>query len=696
METIVQNITYVTIYYLANGTVHELHSLHKRKGNDNIDDSDGIGIREIDLFSGVPALFALIVAFLQFLPGPTQGYRKTLVRYLRWLRHQNEHEFGITLHACENRCHTKSFRVSQSSIEERAKVDVDEEDYPVCDGHQTLNADDLIKIIQNGSAEGVLSLARATKYVHMDELEKAVRLISYIPKSGRRIVAWQWIHVGVNYFFFAMFYGSIARLFSTLLYFAKLLALLAVGRRLDNRESEDPRLYRMSTLAQHKLACSQLPWVQFGTYSLLSELASKRITFRLKDRDEEIGRTGGTAHEIDTLGLGENIEGPVRERRLLTMMFTDHCSAAQCMSAIGIQSIRIALFSNYIGPIPLHLVCGLWGSLKITHGDGYMVFQHDKLANNFMALYGQLLRTTSIVHTANATSEIYGNSSRATSVAAPLWRRSLTRKPKPPRTIAPQAILYEERYHGLFSILNSPLGEAITSENEFVSVLNLSLVNLNRGPDGKSYFVNDCRICNVPISAEVYSKICRCQDRMIWIIDTVLNHYQSWDIHWGVCPWVLRLLYMVQREIPPTNDNKERHHTNQGRTAALCISGFQHKYHLWLGKVRRAIARRESGTATWAWLAEKLFTPEAVTPRALYVSNPEWCTCASHCDATCTLLANTFDLFIPEGYYLTIPYLLASETRPRTLLCTRDIRFVSEALEHHRLGDASSEVAMVD
>ncbi|KAJ1942397.1 hypothetical protein FBU59_003210, partial [Linderina macrospora] len=696
METVIHNITYVTINnYIVNGTALDTHPsiLVKRKGSQSDNNNGGIDINQIDLFSGVPALLALIVGFLQFLPDPTRGYRTTLLQYIRWLRRQTEQEFGITLRACEKNCHTTSFRVSQSSIEERAKADVDEEDPPICHGQQLLRIDDLVKIIQNGNADAFMCLARVTRYVHLKELEKAARVISYIPKSGRRIVAWQWIHVAVKYSFFVLFYGAVAQFFSRLFSRTKRTMQVLLRTNPDKQNPDIPDLYKMSILSQHKLVCNQLPWVQFGVYSLLSELADKRITFRLKDRDEEIGRTGGTAND-ESLDLKESTEDPIRERRLLTMLFTDHCSAAQCMAAIGIQAIRVALLRKYVGSMPLHLVCGLWGSLRITQGDGYMVFQHDKLANNFMALYGLLTKTTSIRHTATETSDIYGGISRSATVTGSSWKKSRARKPPAPRPVNHRAVYYEQRYRNLLRMLNSPLGEAVSSEFEFVSVLNLSLVNLNRGLDGKSRFEPNCEIFGVPMPQSTFDKICRSQDRMIWIIDTILNHYQTWTIHWSISSWTLRLLYIIQREIPHTTENKERHHTNQGRTAALCISGFQHKYHLWLGKVRRAIARRESGTATWSWLAEKLFTSEAVTPRALYVSNPEWCTCVSQCDGTCTLLANTFDLFIPEGYYLTIPYLLASETRTRTLLCTRDIKYVSEALEHHRLGDAASEIAM--
>ncbi|KAJ1935290.1 hypothetical protein EC988_008530, partial [Linderina pennispora] len=246
METVIHNITYVTINnYIVNGTASDTPTgaLYKRKGSQS-DSNSGIDINQIDLFSGVPALLALIVGFLQFLPDPTRGYRTILLKYIRWLRQQSEQEFGIALRACEKNCHTTSFRVSQSSIEERAKADVDEEDAPMCHSQQLLRIDDLVKIIQNGNAETFVCLARITRYVHMQELRKAVRIVSYIPKSGRRIVAWQWIHVAVKYLFFAMFYGAVAQFFARLFTLVRHWIQPYFGKHSDGSKPELPDIYR--------------------------------------------------------------------------------------------------------------------------------------------------------------------------------------------------------------------------------------------------------------------------------------------------------------------------------------------------------------------------------------------------------------------------------------------------------------------
>ncbi|KAI8324368.1 hypothetical protein GQ54DRAFT_309285 [Martensiomyces pterosporus] len=716
MESVVANITHITVvnnYYCttANGYtplpvgggnsfgVRDAASPNPTQdsssgggdGGGGGKDSKGVDIHQIDLFSGVPALFALIVGFLQFLPDPGRGQRASILRFLRWLKTEVDMAFGISLYTCETKCHTTTFRVSPVSIEERAKSDIGENDAPMCSGKELLRIDDIIKIIQNGSGQTLIELARAARYPRMAEFEKAVRVISFVPSSGRRIIAWQWIHVGVLYFFSVL----LGRFFSwvggwaSVLYHSIAPPPLHVTHRVGDtyvskEQSEVDKAFKMSVLAQNKLMHAQLPWVQFGLYALCADLVGKRLTFRLRDRDEDNG-WASTANSNEGAGTDETSDCPRRERRLLSTLYTDPCSVTQCMYAIGIQSIRIVMLAKHIGSAPLHAINGVWGSIRIIQGEGYTVFQHDRFVNNYLALFGPVSLNRSIQRTMTEASDIYGGR-QVPRILLPSSDNLSLHSP-----MSSTVAMYNIKYNTLMSLLSSPLGDTITAEHDYTGILNLSFVDLSRRLDGKSQSDGCGEVFDVQISMDVYDKLCTSQDRMMLKIEAVLNQYMSWDIHWGISPCTLRLLYLVQHEIPYTSSYQEKHNANKAKTAILSMTGYRNKYNLWQNKVNRAIAKREAGTCKWNWLADKLFTPEAVTPKAYYVDNPEWCLCTTQCNGICTLLANNFDLFIPEGYFLTIPYLLASEARERTLVCTRDVKHVAKAIQRRPIGDSFSE-----
>ncbi|KAJ1964018.1 hypothetical protein GGI12_001690 [Dipsacomyces acuminosporus] len=707
MESVVRNITYVTVvnnYYCndssATGSKPLGTSRLHRRGAKGPDDSNGsVSINQIDLFSGVPALLALIVGFLQFLPDPGRGQRSRILHFLRWLRSEVDTSFGIMLSTCESKCHTTTFRVSPTSIEERAKTDIGENDAPMCNGRAMLRTDDIVKIIQNGSGQTLIELARIARYPKMAEFEKAITILSLVPSSGRRIIAWQWIHVGVLYlftvvipWFFAWIYRWAIRLF-----YAAAPPPLHVTHRVGDvyiprKEPPSDSTYKITVLAQNKLAHAQLPWVQFGLYATCADLAGKRLTFRLRDRDEDNG-WASIRNSNEGAGMDETSDHPRRERRLLSSLYTDPCSVAQCMYAISIQSIRIAMLVNHVGSAPLHAINGVWGSLRVIQGEGYTVFEHDRFVNNYMALYGHVTVNRPILRTATEASDIYGGHV-VPRVLLPTSRKGSN--PQRSHHLSGRVLQYNTKYNALRRMLNSPLGDIVVAENEHTGILNLSFVDLSRRLDGTSHLDGSGEVFDVQISTDVYEKLCSSQDRMMLKIEAVLNQYMSWDIHWGVSPFTLRLLYLIQHEIPYTTNNQEKHLTNKAKTAILSTSGYRNKYNLWQNKLNRAITKREAGTSKWQWLAEKLFTPEAVTPKSYYVDNPEWCLCDSQCNATCTLLANNFDLFIPEGYFLTIPYFLASEARERTLLCTRDVKYVEKVIQRQPMGDSFSGINLPD
>ncbi|KAJ2157478.1 hypothetical protein GGF46_004484 [Coemansia sp. RSA 552] len=208
----VLNVVLVAMAVLCSGTGGQSPAPISKRDSDGSGGSGGheVQVNQIDLFSGTPALIAVIAAFIQILPLPVYVFKPSLARFLDWLQLSIEQDFGITLRTCHGQCLGCKYQSTPYRIKEWVSVSAGVKKPIDCTSPDTLSAAELAQIIQaNGNGDMFLRLARLTRYPQMHELTIGVRAIQYSPHAGHRFVAFQWLGLFLSYAYHLVFFNEL-------------------------------------------------------------------------------------------------------------------------------------------------------------------------------------------------------------------------------------------------------------------------------------------------------------------------------------------------------------------------------------------------------------------------------------------------------------------------------------------------------
>ncbi|KAJ1949497.1 hypothetical protein EC988_004748, partial [Linderina pennispora] len=333
-------------------------------GASSKDAKSGPDITQMDLLSGVPTVIAFIFTIAQATTTPLDMARPALDRFLRWLEDSIKQDFDVFLYSCTKECHTCRYELTKEALLKRLKKNTGVKGMPGCVGTDLVTVEDIMGIIQNGSGDTLLELAHIGGYTDMDGLRGAVRFNKYVPKRLQVIVLWQWIHVLTRLFIFDLLPAIGRYIWSTMRWFGRLIRSTerkSKGKKITPR-NDSPRVidYEMLTLAKHRIRVQHQPWVRFGTYYLLAELSKKPVSFRSWGKDDRTSSQRCTQHPA------------LFERRLVSLITTDECSAARMLYVVSLLSIRTMLLCGGIAFVPAYLIIGAFTRLS-THLSGPML-----------------------------------------------------------------------------------------------------------------------------------------------------------------------------------------------------------------------------------------------------------------------------------------------------------------------------------
>ncbi|KAJ2840396.1 hypothetical protein FBU31_000454, partial [Coemansia sp. 'formosensis'] len=611
--------------------------------------SGKVAINQIDLLGGTTGLVALTAALIQILPSPVQLCQRRLQRFLDWLKSRISDDFCVTLYTCTGKCHTQTYEPNSESMRRRILTSIGEADSVGCLGCEHLTVDELVTMIQTGdNVKTLLEVAQLTRYPEMGKLRCAVRTVYYSPTNGRSVVIIQWLGF--------LFCGLAYWLVSTGVppawrQFWRVLSNLA--RRLRRRPpihgTAKPKTgldYRMADLARHRIVFQHVPWARYALYFILTDMVGRQLSARSWSMDEN--RAGA-----DTLSNEPNENAPIfdhamlRERRLITRMATDECSAARLLYSNALHSLRVLLLSESVAYVPPYLITSSFRAVRRKLAKTMLVATHSDLDAVYRALFdeggdmspsAQMLRANTIGFRARQGQRAYVHAA----------------------------------YDLLLKRMQSPLGRQITSGCEVYVLLNLTLLPLHlplnlstdSSPRSSASELASGRetpppsdIEGVLIPADLLEKLVLGRDATGAYIRDLLELFLSPDIYWGSTLWLLHMLLKAYGEFIETGLTAEDREKGESTFMAirtelklLCFSPFQPRYGL------PGTFIPDYPIATRHALHVPLGSWDVLDDAQYCNSVPAWCTCVGHCSGLCTLIVGELTMHISMTRYFYTPY----------------------------------------
>ncbi|KAJ2800489.1 hypothetical protein H4R20_004040, partial [Coemansia guatemalensis] len=339
-----------------------------------------IDTSQMDLLSGIPTVGATVVGIIQLVPPPVKRQSVHLENLLEWLTDRIENDFMVTMCSCAGKCHTQTYEPNEEALKHRIRSNIGISGINRCTGSELLTAEDLVAIIQEGSGNTLLHLARLAGYPHMNRLIKAVNIIQYSPTHGRSVITWQLLGLAVMYYiprFFSICANLILRFWR---------CLHTCLRRIRNRPPIDrsyaSRLafdYRMADLARHRMIFQHTPWVRFGLYYIMMELRKKHMSVQKWTDGDERG-DDILNNVVDTYRMDYML-------KVALIVATDKCSAARLLYSIALHSIRVMSLFRYVGSAPPYVVTSSFSTVACKLHQTTLVISHEKINELYWHMY---------------------------------------------------------------------------------------------------------------------------------------------------------------------------------------------------------------------------------------------------------------------------------------------------------------------
>ncbi|KAJ2362235.1 hypothetical protein H4S01_004883, partial [Coemansia sp. RSA 2610] len=555
-----------------------------------------VQVNQMDLLSGVPTVLVAVIAFIQIMPSPVQGFRGRIEHFVAWLHASVEADLGASLYTCTQKCHTRRYDGTQGAVERRAQHSVGASSDIGCIGTQALTADEVIAMVQAGSGRTLVLLARLAQYPHVGRLESAVRLLSYAPTAGRRVILWQWLAAGVPYFFSWLLRHGLPPALH-----AAYVVLRNFARRRRNRVPMErgKRVvdYRISELARHKIVAQHTPYVRFALCYALVQLAGRSLSVRSWARPDS-GDDDKKVHRPPWVGKDEWVAGneasyrhaAANAWRIARLVAADECSATRLLFACALHSLRVMALSN----------------------NGLLLPPPYVITGSFRAVACRLQGSTLLV------------SHSAIQVVS----RCL---------LLPGA---SSRFSLLLKRMRSPLGDLVLRKTECPVLLNLALLPLNlKTIDGQS------------VAQELLNQLVCTQRALFEDLNKMIADFASADLCWSPQPWLLRMVRLgISKATSSDQSNRSKTNTALAKLKTLCLLPFQPQFG-WQNP-------DPPKPSDFADLCSRIAS-DKLDNEEYCRSMPAWCLCPDHCRGTCTLIVNEMNMKIMATTYLCQPYVFS-------------------------------------
>ncbi|KAJ2452883.1 hypothetical protein EV183_002620 [Coemansia sp. RSA 2336] len=592
----------------------------------------GVSITDMDLLSGIPTVLVAVIAFIQILPSPVKVFQWRIRHFVEWLSNAVETDFGISLHTCSRNCHTYMYNGTEKATASRIQANIGSESATGCMEADLLTFEDVIGVVQQGSGESLVWLARLCGYPHVGRLETAVRVIKYAPLVGRRVIIWQWSAMSLPYLCSWLFRHGLPRLV-----YSFFLVLRNLFRRaLAKLPNEYPKLtvnYRMAQLAQHKTLDQHAPFVRYALYFVLMELAGKSVSIRsfrdmLKPGDSGVHRPAWAADDVEWRqgNEAEFRRAAVASRRVAQRIATDECSAARLMFSFCLHSIRVMALCHG-GFAPAYVTSGSFSAVECWVEDTLLIISHSTID----AVYQRMLKISARAH-----------------------------------------------YNVLLKRLQSPLGDHLLQKRECIVLLNMALMPLNISAlDSKSNPEKVFEVAGKGIERRLFEKLCRAQcDLFVQLNDDILPLFLKPDIYWGPQLWLLSILRKSMTSSAELDSAMEL----STKLKMLAFSLFQPRF------------TSEKSSDRFYSLHALFGVSNELDEERFCRSMPAWCICDGHCRGICTLIVNELELNIMVESYCYRPYVFTAFADPVSP-CESPAANTSDANGTNDANDANNPVA---
>ncbi|KAJ2705205.1 hypothetical protein FB645_002603 [Coemansia sp. IMI 203386] len=362
-----------------------------------------VQISGMDLLSGIPTILILVAGIIQIWPSPSQIYQKHIEYFMTWLKTNIERDFCMSIYFCEQKCMTHLYDSNLAMLEKRIRMNIGEVKDIGCLGSGTIFTKELVDIVQRNNNGAVLvELAKAVRYPKIKKLTRAIRVLGYSPSFGKRVIFFQWMAVIVSYLFSWLFVNGFPGILASL--FTTVHNILRRTFGFGPMEPSSPHILnteeQMAELARYRVISEHIPWVRYGIYYLVANLAGKQLSTRTwkideaeakrKDKDSIVFEDGRVKAEFNEhASVFDHVM--INERRLIMKMTSDECSAARVFYSIALHSLQAVLLCSAFGYPPPHKLVGSFRRVKLDLNRTFIIFKNARLDSVLEDLYGWTL-----------------------------------------------------------------------------------------------------------------------------------------------------------------------------------------------------------------------------------------------------------------------------------------------------------------
>ncbi|KAJ1813403.1 hypothetical protein LPJ56_003440 [Coemansia sp. RSA 2599] len=243
-----------------------------------------IQVNQMDLLSGIPTILAIVAGLVQIWPSPAKVYKRHLVDFVVWLKTGIEKDFCASLHLCEKKCMTQLYDANFDMIQKRIRINIGDTKEVGCVGDSMIPAEELVEIAQrNNNGPLLIELAKAVRYPKIKTLARAVTILGYAPSFGKSVTFFQWAVVIAAYTLSWLFVGGFPNFPASVFNFCHnvLRRLCGFGPILPASPHILTPDEQMAELARHRVISEHIPWVRYGVYHLIANLAGKQPSVRV-------------------------------------------------------------------------------------------------------------------------------------------------------------------------------------------------------------------------------------------------------------------------------------------------------------------------------------------------------------------------------------------------------------------------------
>ncbi|KAJ2893173.1 hypothetical protein GGI21_005462 [Coemansia aciculifera] len=293
----------------------------------------------------------------------------------------------------------------------------------------------------------------------------------------------------------------------------------------------------MADLARHRIVFQHVPWVRYALYYMLMAITKHQLCVRGWSIDEsksDISEDMRQASNEDAAIFNHLMLG---ERRLVTRMATDKCSAARLLYSNALHSLRVLLLCEAVAYAPPYLQTSSFRTVQRKLFATVVVATHSSLDAVYRAMFNRV----------DGKHQLDASRRRGAYVHA--------------------------AYDILLKRLQSKLGRMVVDGCEIYVLLNLTLLHLDlpaaNSTSAKTASANSAsansisafvvaaamefEIEGVQIPADLLQKLIVGRDTTAASMLEILKLFRSTDIYWSSTIWLLFMLRTAYEKFTPAD-----------------------------------------------------------------------------------------------------------------------------------------------